>query len=89
MGGREKGHLVLKKEKFSPAQLDRASRNKDAIKGREQDLVDANGGAQSEKGYSRNKIRAVSRKKAAYYQTQSQLKFGKLPNNNPADKIKY
>ena len=85
---REAGHKILRGEKFSPAKWDHASTNYDVIRGREQDLVDYYGGAQNEKGYSRNKIRAVSRKKALFYQTQSQSKYGKLPNNNPADKKK-
>jgi len=87
--GRENTHLILNEEGFDKAILDKASTNKPAIRGREQDLVDAAGGAQKvDGGTARNKIRAVSRKKAPYYQGVSQATYGKLPNNNPADKLK-
>ena len=33
---------------FGPAALDKSSTNKDAIRGREQQLIDSNGGAKSQ-----------------------------------------
>ena len=48
---------------YGPAVLDKSSTNKDAIKGREQQLVDANGGAQSKGGTSGNAINALDPKK--------------------------
>ena len=46
---------------FGPARIDRVSDNKDAIRGREQQLIDANGGAQSQGGTSGNAINSVSK----------------------------
>ena len=68
--------------------VDKFSVDRSAIRGREQNLIDFNGGAQSEGGTSRNMIRAVSRKnplRYIYYRAATS-EFGKLPNNNPADK---
>ncbi len=83
---RDKGHVILKGEGYEDAVRDKYSTDYRAIRGREQDLVDYYGGAQSEKGYSRNKIRAVARIFATFYQFFSHLKWGRLPNHNPADK---
>ena len=56
--------LILKRGRndkgFGPAQLDKSSANKDAIRGREQQLIDANGGAQSQGGTSGNAINGIS-----------------------------
>jgi RHS repeat-associated protein len=45
---------------YGPAVLDKSSSNPDAIRGREQDLIWQNGGAQSEGGTSGNAINAIS-----------------------------
>ncbi len=45
---------------FGPAVLDQSSSNKDAIRGREQQLIDANGGAQSQGGTSGNAIQGIA-----------------------------
>lgn len=45
---------------FGPAVLDQSSPNRAAIRGREQQLIDANGGAQSEGGTSGNAINGIS-----------------------------
>jgi hypothetical protein len=45
---------------FGPAQLDKSTANPAAIRGREQQLIDAHGGAQSTGGTSGNAINAVS-----------------------------
>jgi RHS repeat-associated protein len=47
-------------EGYGPAQLDKSSSNRDAIRGREQQLINANGGAQSTGGTSGNAINGVS-----------------------------
>ena len=47
-------------EGYAPAELDQSSSNPDAIRGREQQLIDANGGAQSQGGTSGNKINGIS-----------------------------
>ena len=45
---------------FGKAQLDKSSSNSDAIRGREQQLIDANGGAKSQGGTSGNAINGVA-----------------------------
>jgi len=84
---RENGHLVLKQEGYSPAITDRFSPSKAAIRGREQQLIDNRGGAQSEGGTSRNKIRGVGRSNPmrVIYNAAATASFGALPSNNPAD----
>src|SRR5207247_1166283 len=65
---RDAGHH-MNNEGFGPAALDKSSSNKAAIRGREQQLIDANGGAQSQGGTSGNRINAISdrnRNKACY-----------------------
>lgn len=47
---------------FGPAELDKVSENKDAIRGREQQLIEANGGAKSQRGNSGNAINGISDK---------------------------
>jgi hypothetical protein len=56
-----------------------------AIRGREQQLIDFNGGAQSMGGTSRNKINGISNLNLArsYYIQQSINLFGALPDNSP------
>jgi RHS repeat-associated protein len=50
----------MNKEGFGPAKLDKSSTNKDAIRGREQQLINQNGGAKSQGGSSGNKINGIS-----------------------------
>ncbi|WP_010176100.1 hypothetical protein, partial [Bacillus coahuilensis] len=50
----------MNNEGFGPARLDKSSTNKDAIRGREQQLIDLNGGAKSKGGTSGNKINGIS-----------------------------
>jgi hypothetical protein len=45
---------------YEPANLDQSSTNPDAIRGREQQLIDHNGGAQSQGGTSGNAINGIS-----------------------------
>ena len=54
------GQPLLNIEGFLPPVLDRSSANKDAIRGREQQLIDVNGGARSAGGTSRNMINSIS-----------------------------
>ena len=56
-----------------------------AIRGREQQLIDYNGGAQSMGGTSRNVINGISNINPlrSYYIQQSINLFGALPNNSP------
>ena len=49
-----------KGEGFGPAQLDKSSTNAAAVRGREQQLINANGGAKSQGGTSGNKINGIS-----------------------------
>lgn len=48
------------KEGFGPARLDRSSSNPQAIRGREQQLIERNGGARSQGGTSGNQINGIS-----------------------------
>lgn len=54
------GQAHLNSEGFDPPVLDQTSDSYGAIRGREQQLIDINGGAQSSDGYSRNKINGIS-----------------------------
>ena len=51
----------MNEQGYGPAELDKSSPNPDAIRGREQQLIEANGGAQSEGGTSGNAINGISR----------------------------
>ena len=75
---RDQGHHMNDKG-FGPAQLDKSSSNPDAIRGREQQMIDANGGAKkSDGGTSGNAIRGVSKSnpKAEQYKQASTKEFG-------------
>jgi RHS repeat-associated protein len=56
---RDRSHH-MNEEGYGPANLDKSSTNPAAIRGREQQLIDANGGAQSQGGTSGNAINGVS-----------------------------
>lgn len=66
---RDAGHHMNEKG-FEPAMLDKSSKNAAAIRGREQQLIEANGGAQSTGGTSGNKINGISSKKKRRYLPQ-------------------
>jgi len=72
----DRGHHM--NETHGPAELDKSSVNESAIRGREQQLIDKHGGAQSEGGTSSNKIRAVSKKnpKSGQYEKAANKEFG-------------
>lgn len=65
-------------EGFGPAKLDKSSKSKDAIRGREQQLIDKNGKAKSEGGSSGNSVRGVSKQnpKAKKYEAAAKREFG-------------
>ena len=67
-------------EGYGPAQLDKTSANKDAIRGREQQLIDANGGARSRGGTSGNAIDGISSKnpKKGKYLKEAAEEFGQF-----------
>lgn len=73
---RDRNHH-MNEEGFAPAVLDKSSSNRDAIRGREQQLIDLNGGAKSQGGTSGNKIRAISPKneKANQYLNAAKREF--------------
>ena len=56
---RDRSHH-MNEEGYGPANVDKSSTNPAAIRGREQQLIDANGGAQSQGGTSGNAINGVS-----------------------------
>ncbi|WP_195758375.1 hypothetical protein [Kangiella sp. HZ709] len=58
---RDSNHHMNKKG-FGPAKLDKSSKNKDAIRGREQQQIENNGGAKSQGGSSGNAINGISDK---------------------------
>ncbi len=74
---RDANHQMNEKG-FGEAELDKSSSNPDAIRGREQQLIDANGKAQSESGTSSNAIRGVAKDNpnAAVYQQAAEEEFG-------------
>ncbi len=56
---RDAGHHMSARG-FGPARLDRSSTNPRAIRGREQQMIEKNGGAQSQGGTSGNRINGIS-----------------------------
>ena len=77
VASRDKRHHMNDKD-FGPAKLDQSSTNKDAIRGREQQLIDQHGGAQSQGGTSGNAINGVgpNNKKADIYRRAAENEFG-------------
>jgi len=66
---------------FGPAKLDKSSKSSDAIRGREQQLIEHNGGAKSVNGTSGNAINGISAKnpKMQQYINAATKAFGSLP----------
>ncbi|MCE0484986.1 MAG: hypothetical protein LV479_12210 [Methylacidiphilales bacterium] len=77
VAARDKNHHMNDKG-FGPAKLDKSSTNKDAIRGREQQKIDQNGGAKSDGGTSGNSIRGVRKDnpKAEQYKQAATKEFG-------------
>lgn len=75
------GQPLLNAEGFSSPQVDQSSTNYGAIRGREQQLIDVHGGAQSQGGSSRNKINGVSdiNPLKPIYIFEANKEFGTLP----------
>ena len=76
VANRNSGHHMNDKG-FGKAKLDKSSPNPDAIRGREQQLIDANGGAKSTGSNSGNKINGVGAKnpkKDQYMEAAKKLK---------------
>ena len=71
-------HQAKTREGYGPAVVDKNSPNANAIRGREQQLIEQNGGAQSQGGTSGNKINGVSPKNrnAETYRAACKAEFG-------------
>jgi hypothetical protein len=69
----------MNSKNFGPAKLDKTSTNSAAIRGREQQLIDMNGGAKSQGGTSGNAINSISNKNKnrQYYLDQATKEFSK------------
>ena len=52
-------HQQKNEDGYGPAKLEQSSTNKSAVRGREQQLIDKNGGAKSQGGTSGNKIQGI------------------------------
>ena len=65
--------------------VDAASENYAAIRGREQQLIDFHGGAQSVGGTSYNSINGIGKWNwnRSWYILESIREFGSLPDNSP------
>ncbi|OWQ82886.1 type IV secretion protein Rhs, partial [Roseateles aquatilis] len=76
---------LLNAEGFQPPVLDRSSENYSAIRGREQRLIETNGGAQSTGGTSRNMINGIStwNPRRPFYLNDALIEFGEaIPSGN-------
>ena len=71
-------HQAKNTSGYGPAVRDKTSTNKDAIRGREQQLIESNGGAKSQGGTSGNIYNSVSptNKNAPKYQAEAKKEFG-------------
>jgi hypothetical protein len=82
---RAMGQPLLNAEGFLPPVLDRSTDSYSAIRGREQMLIQANGGAQSAGGTSRNMINGISpyNPRRPFYLDDALLEFGvPVPSGN-------
>ncbi|MDB0524746.1 RHS repeat-associated core domain-containing protein, partial [Ralstonia solanacearum] len=72
------GQVLLNAEGFLPPVLDRSSTSYSAIRGREQQIIDVNSGAQSTGGNSRNMINGIGpyNPRRPLYMGASTLEFG-------------
>jgi hypothetical protein len=71
-------HQEKTKQGYGPAAVDKNSANADAIRGREQQLIEQHGGAKSQGGTSGNAINGVSpsNPKAPQYEQACKKEFG-------------
>jgi hypothetical protein len=74
---RESSHHI-KDQGYEAAQLDKSSNNGDAIRGREQFLIEQHGGAQKSGGTSGNRINGISprNRKGPGYKAAAKQEFG-------------
>ena len=77
---------TLNAEGFLPPVVDQATTNSLAQRGREQQLIDFNGGARSVGGITRNMINGVAdfNPQRPFYMDATRRTFGNLPDNSPA-----
>ena len=77
---RAMGQPILNGEGYLPPVLDRSSENRSAIRGREQQLIEVNGGARSVGGTSRNAINGISpyNPRGSFYRGDSAYLAGHL-----------
>jgi RHS repeat-associated protein len=82
---RSSQQTLLNAEGFESGVVDKISHSYEAIRGREQQLIDFFGGAQSVGGVSRNKINGISdfNPLRGPYINLSISEFGALPDNSP------
>lgn len=78
-------HKVLSGEGFGPLTLAGYSLDRSVIRGREQQLIDFFGGAQSVGGRARNLINGVAdfNPNRPFYMNSAVGVFGKMPDNSP------
>ena len=83
---RATGQPLLNQEGFAPPVVDAVATDLPPIRGREQQLIDFLGGAQSVGGTARNKINGVAdfNPFRGFYIEQSIQQFGELPDNSPS-----
>jgi len=77
---RDKTHQELNSQGYGQANIDVYSKKYGAIRGREQQIIDANGKAKSDNGTSGNKIRGVGKNnpRGKEYHAESNNDFGEL-----------
>ena len=82
VAARDQNHH-MNEQGYGDAELDQSSTNSAAIRGREQQLIEANGGAQSQGGASGNAINGVSpnNPNAEVYRGASENEFGAFPGS--------
>ncbi|WP_152979952.1 hypothetical protein [Mesorhizobium sp. 1M-11] len=79
VAARDRSHH-MNREGYGPARLDKSSANKDAIRGREQQGIDAAGGAQSTGGTSGNAYNGISpnNPNRGHYMSEADREFGRI-----------
>ncbi|MDR7123088.1 hypothetical protein [Rheinheimera soli] len=82
---RSLGQMHLTAEGFRSPTIDQISTDRAAIRGREQQLIDFYGGAQSVGGTARNLINGVAdfNPNRPYYMNAARKAFGDIPDNSP------
>jgi RHS repeat-associated protein len=85
---RDASHQMNEKG-FGEAELDKSSSNPDAIRGREQQLIDANGGAQSQGGTSSNISNGIaeSNPNRTNYMNAAEAEFGAEEGTSTAEGV--